>query len=491
MIKTRFAPSPTGYLHIGNLRTVLFEYLFAKHNNGLFVVRVEDTDQERLVPGAMESMLKTLAWVGIVPDEGPRLGENGKIVEKGSHGPYVQSKRLDIYKKYVEQLLESGNAYYAFDTAEELTAMREKQQAQKLPTRYDRARMRNQFTIEPTELEELLASDAPRVVRLKVPDNGEVSFDDLVYGCTVVNCKEVDDQVLLKSDGFPTYHLAVVVDDHLMEITHIIRGDDWISSTPKHLLLYKAFGWTPPTHAHVPNVIGSDKLKLSKRKGDVSTESYRQKGYLPEALVNFLAFLGWNPGTEKEIYSMGELIADFSLDKVSKAGAVFNVDKLNWYNKQYLKSLSNPELVEKAKPWLEEAGIPNSVLLTEAVGLERERITTLSELPQAIKFVFELPNYNAEMLVWKKSSKEEVFKILPELSEFVGSLDEINWNKGDLEVKIKNWITEKGYATGSVMWPMRVALSGQENSPGPFEIAEVLGKQEAIKRLQSGVSKLV
>ncbi len=490
MIKTRFAPSPTGYLHIGNLRTVLFEYLFAKHNNGLFVIRVEDTDQERLVPGAMESMLKTLAWVGIVPDEGPTLSADGSIIEKGSHGPYVQSQRLDIYKKYVEQLIESGNAYYAFDTAEELTVMREKQQAQKLPTRYDRAQMRNQYTLEPDELKKLLASDTQRVVRLKVPDSGEVSFDDLVYGKTVFNCKEVDDQVLLKSDGFPTYHLAVVVDDHLMEITHIIRGDDWISSTPKHLLLYKAFGWTPPIHAHVPNVIGSDKLKLSKRKGDVSTESYRTKGYLPEALVNFLAFLGWNPGTEKELFTMEELIADFSLDKVSKAGAVFNVDKLNWYNKQYLKNLSNPELVEKAKLWLEEAGIPNSILLTKAVGLERERITVLSELSGAIKFVFDLPDYNAEMLVWKKSSKEELAKILPELSVFLNSLAEINWNKADLEVKTKDWIAEKGYTIGSVMWPMRVVLSGQENSPGPFEIAEVLGKEETIKRLQLAINKL-
>lgn len=501
MVRTRFAPSPTGYVHIGNLRTTLFEYLFAKHTGGTFVVRVEDTDQERLVPGAVENMLKTLAWIGIVPDEGPALDSAGNLVEKGNYGPYVQSKRLDIYKKYAEELLKSGHAYYAFDAPEELTAMRERQQALKAATKYDRETMRNQFTLPEDEVKKLLAGDAPRVVRLKVPDSGEVVFEDAVHGRTVFDVKEIDDQVLLKSDGFPTYHLAVVVDDHLMEITHIIRGDDWISSTPKHLLLYKAFGWTPPVHAHVPLVVGSDKLKLSKRKGDVSTESYRVKGYLPETIVNFLAFLGWNPGTEKELYTMEELIKDFSLEKVSKASAVFNVDKLNWYNKEYIKKLSPGEFLESARPWLStdrDLSLPaadrddkrDSAWLEKVVALEKERITTLAELPEAIKFIFELPDYDKSALVWRKGTPEEVQKILPELKMALEAVAEGEWKKVSLEEKLKAWIAEKGYSTGSVLWPLRVALSGQQNSPGPFEIAEVLGQKESLRRMEIGIQKI-
>lgn len=499
MIRTRFAPSPTGYLHIGNLRTTLFEYLFAKKNKGAFIIRVEDTDQERLVPGTMENMLKTLAWVGIKPDEGVMLDSRGKVTQKGKFGPYIQSERLEIYKKYAQELIDNGSAYYAFDTAEELAAMRERQQARKLPTKYDRARMRNQFTLPPDETRGLLASPAARVARLKVPDRGEISFNDIVHGKTVFDCKEIDDQVLLKSDGYPTYHLAVVVDDHLMGITHVIRGDDWIPSTPKHLLLYKSFGWNPPEHAHVPLVVGTDKLKLSKRKGDVSTESYRTMGYLPEALINFIAFLGWNPGTEKEMYAMDELIRDFSLEKVSKAGAVFNVEKLDWYNKEYLKKLSSKELTERALPWFEETewfkGLKvSNKQLAGAVGLERERITVLSELPSAVKFVFEPDDYETKLLVWRKGTMEEVNKILPELKIFLETDADFGkkngWTAAAMEKKIGEWIAEKGYSVGSVLWPLRVALSGQQNSPGPYEIAAALGKEKTLRRLEAAVEKL-
>lgn len=483
-VRTRFAPSPTGYLHIGSIRTTIFAYLFAKHNKGDFIVRVEDTDQERLVPGAVESMLKTLEWVGMTPDEGPALKADGTLFEKGKHGPYVQSKRLNIYKKYVDELLESGNAYYAFDTPEELNTMRERLQARKLPTKYDRANMRNQFTLGAQEVDKILKSDALRVVRLKVPDEGTVVFEDIVHGRTAFDCKEVDDQVLLKSDGFPTYHLAVVVDDHLMEITHVIRGDDWISSTPKHLLLYKALGWQPPAHAHVPNVFGNDKLKLSKRRGDVSVEGYRNKGYLPEALINFLAFLGWNPGTEQEIFSKDELIKEFTLEKVSKAGAVFNVDKLNWYNKEYIKKLSNTELAQKAKPFFEQQNVAVTDNFESILALEKERVTTLAELPLAVKFVFELPGYAKELLVGKKSSLDEVKQVLEMLFNKMTAVDEKNWNKDSLEASFLPWIKEQGLTNAVVLWPLRVALSGQQNSPGPFEIAGVLGKSESIKRVK-------
>jgi len=504
MIRTRFAPSPTGYVHIGNLRTTLFEYLFARKNNGVFIVRVEDTDQERSVTGALESMLKTLAWAGIVPDEGVMLepgdlGEGDRVVQKGNFGPYIQSERLNAYKKYAQVLLDTGFAYYAFDTAEELNAMRENQQARKVATKYDRTRMRNQLTLTPEEVTILLASDAERVVRLKVPDSGEVSFDDIVHGKTVFDVKEIDDQVLIKSDGFPTYHMAVVVDDHLMEITHVIRGDDWISSTPKHLLLYQAFGWTPPIYAHVPLILNADKSKLSKRQGDVAVEDYQKKGYLAEALVNFIVFCGWNPGTAKELYTKDELIKDFSLEKVSKAGAVFNIDKLNWYNKEYLKSLPLDELVSRALPFFMnvpfyekfEPQIANEgAWFGSVLSLERERVTTLAELPEAVKFVFELPEYQKELLAWRKGTVEEARKILPELKSFLEGFSDDDWNKAALEHKVGEWIAAKGYTTGSALWPLRVALSGQQNSPGPYEIAEVLGMEESLKRIEAGVMSL-
>ena len=283
----------------------------------------------------------------------------------------------------------------------------------------------------------------------------------------------------------------MVVDDHLMEITHIIRGEEWISSVPKHLQIYKYFGWEVPEMAHLPLLLNPDKSKLSKRQGDVAVEDYIKKGYLPEALVNFVAFLGWNPGTEKEMYTLDELVADFDFSKVGKTGAVFNVDKLNWFNKQYLKNLSNKDLVKIATPWLVEAGVDvKNKIIEGAVGLERERIEVLSELPEAIKFVFELQNYAADSLVWKKSSAEEVKNILPKLAGFMNTISVHDWNKEKLEQKIGEWVGQNGYSTGSVLWPMRAALSGQEKSPGPFEIAEVLGKEETLSRLQSAIGKL-
>lgn len=491
MIRTRFAPSPTGYVHVGNLRTTLFEYLFARKNNGVFVVRIEDTDQERLVPGAVENMLKTLAWVGITPDEGPTLNADGTVTEKGSFGPYVQSQRLPIYKQYAEELIASGAAYYAFDTSEELEKMRERQQAFKLLPRYDRMRMKNQFTLSKEEVAKMLADGVEHTVRLKIPDEGEVVFNDTIRGTVKFNVKEIDDQVLLKSDGFPTYHLAVVVDDHLMEITDIIRGEEWLPSTPKHILLYKAFGWAIPQYAHTPLLVDKERQKLSKRKGDVSVESYRDKGYLPEAFVNFLAFLGWNPGDDREIFSMQELGDIFDISAVQKASAFFNVEKLNWYNKEYIKKLSSEELVQRASQWLTAAGIDTTnPALVKAVGLERERITTLAELPEAIKFVFHVPDYAKELLVWRKGTMEEVQKILPELESYLNTFSIQAWSKAELEQKVGGWIKEKGYTTGSVLWPLRVSLSGQQNSPGPYEIAEALGKEESLRRLTVALQKV-
>src|SRR3989344_3510288 len=363
MIKTRFAPSPTGFLHVGGLRTALYSYLFAKKNKGKFLLRIEDTDRERYVADGVANILKSLYWADVVPDEGVVLDKE-KITHKGKNGPYVQSERLDIYKEHAEKLLTDGHAYSCFCTPERLTQLREQQTAKKMPTGYDG----HCLSVDPEDAKKRAKSGERCVVRLKMPKSGETVFVDMIRGEVRFKNELVDDQVLMKSDGYPTYHFAVVIDDHFMEITHIIRGEEWISSVPKHLQIYKYFGWEVPEMAHLPLLLNPDKSKLSKRQGDVAVEDYMKKGYLPEALVNFVAFLGWNPGTEKEIYSLEELIQDFDLDKVGKTGGVFNIEKLNWYNKQYIKNLSNQELAARAKPWLEKEGIEHSELLEKAVG---------------------------------------------------------------------------------------------------------------------------
>ncbi len=486
MIKTRFAPSPTGYLHVGGLRTALYSYLFAKKHGGTFLLRIEDTDRERYVADGVSNILKSLFWAGVTPEEGVVQDANGAISDKGENGPYTQSERLAIYAEHAQKLLDAGYAYYCFCTSERLEKLRADQQARKMPTGYDGLCAK----LDPTEAKQRAESGEKHVVRLKMDKHGETMFTDLIRGEVRFKNELVDDQVLIKSDGFPTYHFAVVVDDHLMGITHIIRGEEWISSVPKHVQLYKYFGWEVPAMAHLPLLLNPDKSKLSKRQGDVAVEDYRKKGYLPEALINFVAFLGWNPGTEKEMYAMEELVQDFDLAKVGNTGAVFNIEKLNWFNKQYIKNLSNTELAEQAKPWLEEAGIKHDELLEKVVGLERERIVTLAELPEAVKFVFTLPEYSADLLIWKKSTQEELVRTLPALISFVEDLDETQWNKQLLEEKTKAWIAEQGFSAGSVLWPMRVALSGQENSPGPFEIAEVLGTKEVLHRLGIAVQKI-
>ncbi len=452
-------------------------------------MRIEDTDRERYVADAVANILKSLNWAGLSPDEGVVMGEEGKIGEVGENGPYTQSERLPIYRKHVNKLLEAGHAYYCFCTTERLTQLREEQTAKKLPTGYDGQCL----SLGPTEAKKRAEGGEKCVVRLKMPKTGETVFTDLIHGEIRFKNELIDDQVLIKSDGYPTYHFAVVVDDHLMEITHVIRGDEWISSLPKHLQIYKYFGWEVPQMAHLSLLLNSDKSKLSKRQGDVAVDDYIKKGYLPEALINFVAFLGWNPGTEKEMYSLDELVQDFDLSKAVKTGAVFNGDKLDWFNKQYIKLLSNAQLVEISMPWVNEQLTINKEqieLLTKAVALEKERITVLSELPNAIKFIFDLPDYAADLLVWKKSSAEEVKKILPTLAEFMNTISVQDWNKEKLEQKIGEWIAQMAYSTGSVLWPMRASLSGQDKSPGPFEIAEVLGKDESLNRLHLAIKKL-
>ena len=332
--RVRFAPSPTGYLHVGGLRTALYNYLFAKHNNGTFILRIEDTDRNRYVEGAVENLIGALKWAGLEFDEGPEAG--------GDYGPYMQSQRLDIYKKYADELILKGKAYYCFCTPERLLGLRKEQEKQKLPqTKYDK----HCLHLSKEEIENNLTSGIPKIVRLNVESNQTIKFDDIIREHIEFESNNVDDQVLIKSDGYPTYHLANVVDDHFMKITHVIRGEEWLSSTPKHVLLYDAFGWERPVFAHLPLLLNPDRSKLSKRQGDVAVEDYRDKGFINEALVNFVALLGWNAGDDKEFYYMDDLINNFSLERVNKAGAVFDLQKLNWLNAEHLRKKSSQELL--------------------------------------------------------------------------------------------------------------------------------------------------
>lgn len=496
MTRTRFAPSPTGFLHIGSLRTALFAYLWARKNVGEFILRIEDTDRERLVEGAIENIISSLKWAGISIDEGVDMDETHHVIQKGSYGPYIQSERLAMYRKYANILLEKGAAYYAFDTSEELDEMRKQQEAAKQPSMYDREKMKNQFTLGEDDTKKRIEAGEPYVLRLNVPRDGETVFLDRVRGEVRFQNKLIDDQVLVKGDGFPTYHLANVVDDHEMQITDVIRGEEWLSSTPKHVLLYEAFGWEMPTFAHLSLLVNEQKQKLSKRHGDVSVEDFKEAGYLSKALINFIAFLGWNPGDEREIFSLEELAQAFDWDKVSKAAAVFNREKLNWYGKQYITAMPSEELAVRAKPFFEKAslrvtgyGLPN------IVPLEQGRAATLKELAENSAYLFsDTLEYDPELLVWKKSTAQDAKEKLSFLHNHVAQAfrpdGDDEWSRESLETNILAWIKQNNFNTGDVLWPMRVALSGLKNSPGPFDIAGVLGKEKTQKRLEDAIKLL-
>lgn len=496
MVKTRFAPSPTGFLHVGGLRTALFSYFLAKKNGGTFILRIEDTDQERFVEGAIENLCASLHWAGIAPDEGVDIdGINaqtgGRIFQKGENGPYIQSERLEIYKKHIDMLLEKGSAYHCFCTKERLDELRAMQEINKQVTGYDGFCR----TLSLEEANAKIAAGESSVVRMKMPREGVTVCSDMIRGQVEFQNALVDDQVILKTDGFPTYHLAAVVDDHYMEITHVVRGEEWLSSTPKHIMLYQLFGWEPPQFAHLPLLVNKEKQKLSKRHGDVAVEDFRAKGYLPEAMVNFVAFLGWNPGDEREIFSLEELSAEFSLERASKSAAVFNEEKLIWYNKEYIKRMDSIELAKRALPFLVNAGLVEKDIdlevLSKIVALEKERMNTLADLPSALGFIFAKDLvYEAEMLVWKKDTQEGSKEKLALVYEKLNEISEIDWTRASMEPAIIAWIGEKELGTGNVLWPMRVALSGQKNSPGPFEIAEVLGKAKTLARIQTAIQKL-
>ncbi|HYC79664.1 MAG TPA: glutamate--tRNA ligase [Candidatus Binatia bacterium] len=493
-IRTRIAPSPTGFAHVGTLRSALYNFLFAKKNNGKFILRIEDTDQSRLVPGAMEDVVKVLEEFGLTNDEGPRWIDN-KIEEVGQFGPYQQSKRLDIYKKYAEELISGKHAYYCFCTPERLEELRKSQEAQKKAPKYDK----HCLNLTQEEISNRLDSGERHVIRLNVPVAQTIKFNDLVHGEVSISTNDIDDQVLLKSDGFPTYHLAVVIDDHLMNITHVLRGDEWMPSTPKHILLYKAFGWELPIYGHLPLLLSRTRKKLSKREGDVAVREFLAQGYLSEALLNFIAFLGWNPKTEREIFSLDELVQEFKIENVNKAGAVFDLDKLDWINGQYIRQLSAEELHKRIEPYLMDANLNYEnyakEFIQKVLTLEQGRLKKLSEIGERVRYFFEDPNYEAEMLIWKKSNKEDSQKNLQALYTKIQEIPNDKLQKDFLETEIKNYLTENNIETGNALWPLRVALSGLSASPSPFEIMDAFGvlsngKDIILRRINSAIEKL-
>ncbi|MBI5530363.1 MAG: glutamate--tRNA ligase [Candidatus Doudnabacteria bacterium] len=498
-IRTRFAPSPTGFVHIGSLRTALFAFLFARKNQGHIILRVEDTDQNRKVEGAVENLLKVMKTVGVEFDEGFFLNDAGLAEQKGEFGPYLQSQRLDLYHEHIAKLVEEKKAYYCFCSEQRLEDLRKEQTALKKPPMYDgHCRRLSQDEID-KQMAEFKAAGKNPVVRFAIPTSGQTIIEDLIYGKIVYENQLLDDQVLLKSDGFPTYHLAVVIDDHFMQISHVIRGEEWIPSTPKHILLYQAFGWEAPKFAHLPLTLNPDKSKLSKRQGDVAVEDFLAKGYLPEALINFVAFLGWNPKTEQEIFSLEELINQFDLNKINKSAPIFDVGKLDWMNSVYIKTKSDVELVELLKPYWEKAGVEinkfSNEFLQAVTALEKERLKKLSEIGERTGYYFAAPAVDPKLLVWKKSTSEDAKSKLNELAEFFENLPEEKFSRENLETEVKNFIAAKNYDNGSTLWPMRVALTGLEKSPGPFDAAAVLfigyGKQEIVKRLKSAAASII
>jgi glutamyl-tRNA synthetase len=489
-VRVRFAPSPTGMLHIGGLRTALYNYLFARHNNGTFILRIEDTDQNRYVDTAEEDIKTSLKWAGMQYDEGPDAG--------GSVGPYRQSERSELYKKFAQQLIDNDHAYYAFDTTEEIEQMRERLQQSGNPSpKYDsitRMSMKNSLTLPKDEVERKLAAGDEYVVRLKVPRRETIKFTDIIRGVVSFNSAGLDDQVLIKSDGLPTYHLANVVDDHTMDITHVIRGEEWLSSAPKHMLLYEYLGWEPPQMAHLPLIMSPAGGKLSKRNAEelgipVNVRDYIKGHYEPDALINFLAFLGWSPGDDREILTMDELINEFDLNRVSKAGAVFNLQKLVWYNEQYLRSRSDENLLPDFKAALEREGIPgrSDEYLTTVIGLMKERVSNVSELLTLGRYYFEAPSEYDEKTV-AKAWKGDVVELVQAYRDAI--YQNTNYSAATLKAILSDMVESKGMGFGKLMLPIRLAVTGMGFGPDLFETLELLGKDEVNNRLTTALEKL-
>jgi len=502
-VRVRFAPSPTGPLHIGGLRTALFNYLFAKKNNGTFILRIEDTDQTRYVHGAEEYIIESLKWCGLIPDEGVSFG--------GNYGPYRQSERKDIYRQYAEQLVVSGSAYYAFDTPEELEKYRRVSESGKENFTYDvkvRMALKNSLTLNECETKNLIDKGVPYVIRFKFPENELIVLQDIIRGEISVYSSLLDDKILFKSDGMPTYHLANVVDDHLMKISHVIRGEEWLPSLPLHVAMYRAFGWqeTMPQFAHLPLILKPDgKGKLSKRDGDKGgfpvfplewtdpdtcerSTGYREAGYFPEACLNMLAFLGWNPGTEQELFTPEELAVVFELEKTQKGGAKFDPDKARWYNHQYLQKKSDEEITSLFIPLLREKGIEaDPGFVKSVVRLVKERADFVKDIWEHGGFFFITPEeYDPQMVKkrWKENSPGILTELLPVLEKITPFLP------AEIEATVKKWMEEKIINPGELMPLLRLSLVGTSKGPAVFDIAAVLGLEEVKKRINKAISKI-
>ena len=494
-VRVRFAPSPTGPLHIGGVRTALYNYLFAKKHNGTFIIRIEDTDQTRFVPGAQDYILDALDWCGIMPTEGPGIG--------GDHGPYIQSERREMYRPYAEKLVAEDNAYYAFDTSEELDQMRSQAKEMGMPNwQYNsvtRGSMKNSLTLPADEVSKRIEAGEPYVIRMKMPRNTAIRFEDEIRGWVVVNTNNLDDKVLFKSDGMPTYHLANIVDDHTMEISHVIRGEEWLPSAPLHVMLYDAFGWDRPKFAHLPLLLKPDgNGKLSKRDGDrlgfpvfptnwTTTDGdlfagYREQGYFSEAFINMLAFLGWNPGTNQEIFSLDELVSAFTLDRVAKAGAKFDPDKTRWYQQQYLRNKSNEELAvllsQKLNCDYDLSRLP------AVCGMMKERATFVEDILTEGVFLFDSPADYDEKSVrkkWKENSADLMSEWKTELSNIE------TFDAASIETSFKSFLEKKELGIGAVLPLFRLLVTGKGMGPSMFEIAEFLGKEECLNRMETGM----
>ena len=478
-VRTRFAPSPTGYMHIGNLRTALYEYLIAKSQGGKFILRIEDTDQERLVEGAVDVIYNTMRTTGLQYDEGPDIG--------GDYGPYVQSERMGMYMDYAKELVEKGEAYYCFCTKERLESLKESNAEGAAFAKYDR----HCLHLSPEEVQANLDAGLPFVIRQKMPDTGTTTFSDVVYGDITVDNAELDDQILMKADGFPTYNFANVVDDHLMQITHVVRGSEYLSSTPKYNLLYQAFGWEPPVYVHLPAVMRDAHHKLSKRHGDKSFEDLVNEGYLVEAIVNYIALLGWSPSDNREIFSLKELEEAFDMSGLSKSPSIFDIKKLTWMNGEYLKAMDFDKFYTLAEPKLKEA-MPNSTLdLKKIAALLQKRLETLNDIPKLVDFFQTLPEYDIALYTHKK------MKTNPEiaLSSLQAALPVLeglqDWSSESIHDALMALVGELGIKNGQLLWPVRTALSGEPTSPGgAMELADILGKEESLRRIQIGIEKL-
>ena len=479
-VRTRFAPSPTGFMHLGGLRTALYNYLYARKNGGQFILRLEDTDQVRFVPGATEVIYETLKGCGLTWDEGPDVG--------GPCGPYIQSERKDIYLPYAQQLVRSGHAYYCFCSKEEIDERKEKVEAEGGTWKYDK----HCLHLSPEEVQAKLDAGIPWTIRMNAPTEGETSYHDTVFGdMTFLNAEAMDDMVLIKQDGMPTYNFANVIDDHLMGITHVMRGMEYLSSTPRYNFLYDAFGWEKPVYVHLTTVMRDAQHKLSKRDGDAYYSDFVGKGFLPDALINYLALVGWNPGDEREFFTLPELVEAFDIHRLNKSPGIFDVNKLAWFNAEYIRRMDPKAYLEMATPWFDQVLAGKGIDYARLAELTQSRTEVFNQLPEMVRFLGEMPDYDLELYTHKKmkTNPEVALSSLKMVQPVLEGLQD--WSEAGIHDAVMAAIQEAGLKNGAVLWPLRIAISGVANTPGgAFEIAALLGREETLRRLKDGIARL-